>query len=373
MIDYQYIIALSMISGVGPTTSKTLISAFGSAEDVFKASLADIRSVVSIGPSVADAIVNNGKSALDRAKRELDLMSRYSIHPVSIYDAEYSKRLAVLENSPIVLYLKGKTDMNALKILSIVGTRRPTDYGRSLCGEIVAELASRHSNLLIVSGLAYGIDIAAHRAALKAGVPTAGVLAHGLDILYPSQHADSARQMIENNGCIISEYKIGTQPEAPNFVARNRIVAAMADATLVVESGAKGGSLITALDAFRLGRDVLAVPGSPDSEMSRGCNALIRDEKAHLVTCAEDIEKRLSWTSATASPAAVQGSLFDNIEVSDNEQQIYDLLMVNKTMSASELSQASGQAISQINTLLLQMEFAGKVSSLPGNIYKLVK
>lgn len=373
MNDYRDIIALGMIKGVGPNIAKNLISALGSADEVFRASRTDFLAIPGIGETLADSILTARSSALNQAARELELMDRYAISPLSIFDSAYSKRLSVLDSSPVVLFLKGQTNMNSLKVLSVIGTRRPTDYGRNLCTEIISDLASRHKNLLIVSGLAYGIDITAHRAAVHSGAPTAAVLAHGLDILYPSQHADTARQIIADGGCLISEYPVGTQPDAPNFVARNRIVAAMADATLVVESGAKGGSLITANDAFTLGRDVLAIPGSPADEMSRGCNALIRDQKASLVMSAEDIEKRLGWTVQSSEPKTVQGSLFDDVAVSPSEQRIYDLLMVQNALSASDISQATGLPVNQVNTLLLQMEFSGKVKTSPGNIYKLVK
>ena len=371
MDRYRDIIALSMLNGVGPIIAKSLLAAFESAEGVFSASRADIKNISGIGSSVADIVVEGKRAALIAAEVELENMAKRSIQPIAYTDANYPKRLLQLDSSPVVLYSKGKTDFNALKVLSVIGTRRPSEQGREICTQIVTDIAKRHTDVLIVSGLAYGIDVLAHRAALQCGVPTVGVMAHGLDIIYPSQHRDTAAQMI-NNGALLSEYIIGTEPDAPNFVSRNRIVAGMADATLVVESGAKGGSLITARNALSMGRDVLAVPGRPSDEMSVGCNNLIRENKAHLVTCAKDIEDVLCWTAGNAPTMPIEGSLFAE-PLTVDQQAIYDTLMLSKGMSASVLSRQTGLAVSKVNTLLLQMEFSGMVKSMPGNIYKLVK
>ena len=371
MDSYKEIIALSMLNGVGPIIAKTLLTAFGSAREAFMASRADILSVNGLGTSVADVVLNGKQVALEAAEKELEKMEKLGITPIAYTDSSYPKRLLQLDSSPIVIYVKGNTDLNALKVLSIIGTRRPTDYGKEICAKIVSDLALRHRGLMIVSGLAYGIDVIAHRAALQNGLPTVGVMAHGLDKIYPSQHRETAMQM-QKNGALLSEYIIGTDPDAPNFVSRNRIVAAMADATLVVESGEKGGSLITARDAHELGRDVMAVPGSPAVEMSKGCNNLIKQQRAHLVTDAKDIEDVLCWTADSEEKKAVQGSLF-TIPLTQEEQMIYDKLMLSKGLSASTLSQQTGMAVSKVNTLLLQMEFSGAVKSMPGNIYKLVK
>lgn len=360
-----------MLNGVGPIIAKTLLAVFGTAAEAFAASRADILSVNGLGPSVADAVINGKRAAFEAADKELTKMERYGIRPIAYTDADYPKRLLQLDSSPVVLYAKGSTDFNALKVISVVGTRRPTDYGKDLCAQMITELASRHKDLMIVSGLAYGIDVVAHRAAVQNGLPTVGVMAHGLDIIYPSQHKEIAAQM-QKNGALLSEYVTGIDPEAPNFVSRNRIVAAMADATLVIESGEKGGSLITARDAYELGRDVLAVPGSPAAEMSKGCNRLIKEQKAHLVADVHDIEECLCWTPSGQPMQALQGSLFSE-PITADEQVIYDKLMLSKGMSASALSQQTGMAVSEINTLLLQMEFSGMVKSMPGNIYRLVK
>ena len=371
MDNYKEIIALSMLNGVGPIVAKTLLVAFGSAKDVFCASRADILSLNGIGPAVANVVVEGKRAVLDAAEAELEKMAKRSIRPIAYTDADYPKRLLQLDTSPVVLYAKGTTDFNALKVLSVIGTRRPTEQGKEVCAQIINDLSRRHPDMLVVSGLAYGIDVAAHRAALQCGLPTIGVMAHGLDIVYPSQHKDIAAQM-QSHGALLSEYIIGTDPDAPNFVSRNRIVAGMADATLVVESGEKGGSLITARNAHAMGRDVLAVPGRPSDEMSVGCNNLIKENKAHLVVCAKDIEECLCWTDGNAPTKAIEGSLFAE-PLTVDEQVIYDKLMLSKGMSASMLSQQTGLAVSKVNTLLLQMEFSGMVKSMPGNVYKLVK
>lgn len=366
---YRDIIALDLAFGIGPATAKSILSKVGSAEDVFRMSRRELVELGGLTSQAIDGLLSDNGRSMERANREMEFIERHNITPIAYDDAAYPKRLTVCDSAPAILFTIGKTDLNAQKILSVVGTRRPTERGRELTAEYVAQLAKLYPDLLVVSGLAYGIDVAAHRAALGAGVPTVGVVAHGLHKIYPAQHRDTAVQM-SNNGCVLTEYISGVEPEATNFVARNRIVAAMADATIVVESGSSGGSLITARMARDYGRDVLAVPGSPRDEMSAGCNNIIRDGWAKLIQTTDDIIQALGWTVSSKKPE--QGSLFESVE-SAEQQMIYDQLLIHREASASMISVNTSLPVALVNTLLLEMEFAGKVKSLPGNIYRLLK
>ena len=365
----KYLIALSLIKGIGPITAKNLVAHVGEPEKIFTESSRALLKIPNIGQSTVD-ILKNSDEAFRRAEAEIDFMQRYDIEAVSYLDKQrYPERVQYCDDSPIVLYVKGKADFNRQKVLSIVGTRQPSEEGKEICERIVADLAANHPDVLIVSGLAYGIDVCAHRAALRNNVSTVAVLAHGLDVIYPSAHREVARQMLAD-GALITEYMTKTTPDAPNFVARNRIVAGIAAATLVIESGEKGGSLITANLASSYNRDVFAVPGSPKSEKSRGCNALIKKNIASLVESADDIEKELNWTKEDKQAKAVQPSLFAQ-PANDDEKCIYSALLVENELTASVLSVRCQMPVSKINTLLLGMEFSGLVKSLPGNRYRL--
>lgn len=370
MLDkYRDIIALDLVYGVGPATTKSILRQVGSADDVFRMSKSELMGLQGVTPQAVEGLLSDNGCSMERANREVEFMERHNIIPIAYDDDAYPKRLTACDSAPAILFTIGKTDLNASKIISVVGTRRPTERGRELTAEYVTQLAKLYPDLLIVSGLAYGVDVAAHRAALSASIPTVGVVAHGLHKIYPSQHRETAVQMT-GNGCILTEYLSGTEPEAVNFVHRNRIVAAMADATIVVESGPTGGSLITARMAMECGRDVLAVPGSPRDEMSSGCNKIIREGWARLIQSTDDIVQTLGWSVPSEKP--VQGSLFDSVE-SPEQRKIYDQLLIHREASASVLSAYTDLPVGQVNTLLLEMEFAGKVKSLPGNVYRLLK
>lgn len=364
----KYLIALSLLKGIGPITAKNLIAHVGEPQKIFTESTRSLLKIPNIGQLTVD-VLRDTDEVFRRADEEIEFMQRYGIEPVSYIDnPRYPERLLQCDDSPIVLYVKGEVDLNRQKVLSIVGTRQPSEEGKEICERIVADLAANHPDLLIVSGLAYGIDICAHRSAMRSNVATVAVLAHGLDIIYPSAHREAARQLLET-GALITEYPSQTKPDAPNFVARNRIVAGISAATMVVESGEKGGSLITANMASSYSREVFAVPGSPKHDKSRGCNALIKRNIASLVESAEDIEKELNWTNKNTEKA-VQPSLFAQ-PANDEEKSIYSALLVENELTASVLSSRCKMPVSKINTLLLGMEFSGLVKSLPGNRYRL--
>lgn len=366
--ELRCMIALGEVRGVGTLTAKSLVAALGSARNVLFASKQQLTEVDGVGSALSTAIAEGRDAALRVADHELEFMDRYSIEAHTYTSEAYPHRLRTCDDCPIVLYHKGNADLDAQRILSIVGTRRPSPDGREMTERLVIDLSQRFPDLLIVSGLAYGVDIAAHRAALRSNLPTVGVLAHGLDRVYPAQHRDAAAQMV-GQGALVSEFRSGTNPDAPNFVVRNRIVAGLADATLVIESGQKGGSLITAQMARDYGRVVLAVPGSPRNEMAHGCNQMIREGRGALVETIDDITAALDWRPAASGGKAVQGELFA-LPANNEEQMLYDALAAEGELSASVLSNKTGLPINVVNSTLMNMEFSGLVKALPGNRYK---
>lgn len=309
--------------------------------------------------------------ALERAKAELDFCESHNIRVLCLNDEAYPARLRECADAPLALYYRGTADLNAQRIVSVVGTRRITEQGKDICFHLCQDLSRLVPDAVVVSGLAYGVDICAHRGALNGGLQTIGVLAHGLDRIYPSSHRQTARQMLSQGG-LLTEYASGTPSDKGNFVQRNRIVAGMADATIVVESARKGGALITAQLAQDYNRDVFAFPGRPTDEFSAGCNNLIRDNRAALVTSAEDVALALGWaTKETMQGLPVQQDLFP--ELTDGEQAVISLMREGGSMTLSQMSRASGLTFSQLNAMLLSLEMRGVVRALPGSIYRLIR
>lgn len=368
--DLKYQIALGLIKGVGPIVAKNLVGYFGDVRKIFAAKAADLARVPGVGRVLIKSLREGDVMA--RAEEELKFIERYGIRPMFFTDSDYPVRLANCDDGPTMLYVKGDVELNAAKVLSVVGTRRPTERGKEQCEQMIAELSARHPDLLVVSGLAYGIDVCAHRQSLRSGVPTVGVVAHGLDRVYPSLHRDVAAQMVRSGGGMVTEFMSGTRPEAQNFVKRNRIIAGLADVLLVVESDVDGGSLITAKAAFEYSRDVVAIPGSPADEMSRGCNDLIKRDVARLVESAADIEAVAGWDIADATRASepVQESL--PLEMSDEERKIYTVLLAEREMQLGALSVRCEMPIGKINSTLLSLELMGVVKMLPGNACRIV-
>ncbi len=360
-----YKIALGMIPGVGDITARKLVSYTGSVEAVFNESFRNLMRIPGIGESLASVVA--GHEYLPAAEREADFVERNKIRVFFYQDDDYPLRLRQCEDSPVTFYMRGTADLDAPMILSIVGTRHATLRGRELCQKMVAGLAEHFPDLIIVSGLAYGVDITAHRAALDAGLPTVAVLGHGLKTLYPSVHAGTARAMLEGGG-LITDFSSATLPERNNFIRRNRIIAGISDATLIVESGIKGGALITADIAASYNRDVMAVPGRPGDEWSAGCNALIRCNKAALVEKPGDIEYMLGWKPA-ALTAPVQPTLFTAI--TENEKKVCDALRSEGGLTIDILSRMLEIPVYKLSTTLLQMELAGMITPCPGNVYRL--
>jgi DNA processing protein len=357
-------IALTYLKNIGPALAKSLIAHFGSTEAIFEAPAGKLLKVAGIGEKTVKNL--DFKDALKSAEAELRFIEKNNIQALFYTEASYPKRLKNCHDSPVLLYAKGNVNINSQRIISIVGTRNATDYGKNLCRQLVDDL--RQHNVLIVSGLALGIDVAVHKECLKTNTPTIGVLGHGLDKMYPAQNRLIAEKMLEN-GCLLSEYPSGTMPDRENFPQRNRIVAGMADATIVVEASVKGGALITAEIANSYNRDVFAFPGRIGDEFSEGCNFLIRNNKAALLTGAADLAYILGWDKTKElKPPAEQ--LMLPIDLSANEQLIFDTIQRNNgPLAIDDLSIKTNLATSQLAMNLLNMEMQGYIRSLPGKIY----
>lgn len=360
-------IAITCLPNIGAITAKKLIAYCGSAEKVFSEKKTALEKIPGIGKMNVQHIFSNKKVALEMAEKELKFIEKNKIVPFFFLDEAYPKRLTHCEDSPIVLYTKGNINLNAEKVISVVGTRNATDYGKEFCEKLIADLTPHQP--LIVSGLAFGIDICAHKVAMQHQLPTVAALAHGLDRIYPNQHGIIAKQMQENGG-IISEFKHKTNPDRENFPKRNRIVAGIADLTIVVESSKKGGSLITADLANQYNRDVFALPGRLNDEYSEGCNWLIKTNKAALIQSAKDIEYIMGWQATTDKKIASQTKLF--VELSDEEKTIANVLSATDKMAIDNIALKAEFPMSKTAALLLSLEFNGVVKSYPGKMYKLV-
>ena len=360
--DLQHLIAITRIPGVGAVMAKTLISYCGGAEAVFRAKRGALLAIPGIGPQTVESILR--QQVLQDAEEELRFIVREQIRAISYLDEEYPRRLRKYPDCPLVLFYRGNAALQAPRTVAIVGTRKPTPHGKLFCEELVAGLAPYRP--LIISGLAYGIDITAHRASVASGQPTLGVLAHGLDRIYPAQHRRTAQEMIEHGG-LLTEFPKDTIPNRENFPMRNRIVAGLADAVVVVESAKRGGSIITAQLGISYAKDIFAVPGRPRDKYSEGCNDLIRSNKATLLQRAEDIAKMLNWDVTDAEQLARQQQLFT--ELSPVEKQVIDLLQVKEEVGVDQLGYDTKLSNNELAGLLLELEFKGIVRSLPGKRY----
>ena len=368
MDDQQWIhrIALSMLKGIGPVNARNLVAYCGGVDPLFtdKKLKNTLEKVPGIGPKLIASIMD--KKVLPAAEKELAYVRAHKLRMLFYLDAEYPRRLKHAEDAPVLLFAKGSAEFDAAHTVSIVGTRTPSEAGKRLCVELVEGL--KEVNATIVSGLAYGIDIVAHRSALKNDLPTIGCVAHGLDKLYPGDHAPTAKEMIKH-GALVSELPSGS-PFAPgNFPARNRIIAGLSDCTIVVESGPKGGSLITADIASSYDREVFAFPGRPTDPFSEGCNRLIQQNKAALITNTKDVITLMDWLPKKKKNAAVQVALFS--ELMPDEQTLVEIIRAKGKIAIDELCVQSKMAQGKAAGLLLNLEFSGVVRSLPGKVYEL--
>lgn len=367
--EQLYSIALTLISGIGHIGAKRLVTEAGSAEYIFRHRKELAASLPDINPRVIDAL--DCPQAIARAQQELDFLRKNNIRCLPFIDENYPSRLRECEDAPVVLYFKGNADLNSLHIINMVGTRHATDYGTQLCASFLRDLKELCPDVLVVSGLAYGIDIHAHREALANHLPTIGVLAHGLDRIYPYVHRKTAIDMLENGG-LLTEFMTGTNPDRHNFVSRNRIVAGMCDATIVVESAEKGGSLITAELAEGYHRDCFAFPGRVTDEYSKGCNQLIRDNKASLLLSAQDFVPAMGWETASLStkPTIIQRSLF--LDLSEDEQKVVHILEKHGNLQINTLVVEADIPVQKMSALLFELEMKGVIRVLAGGMYQLL-
>jgi DNA processing protein len=360
-----YQIGLTLIPGVGDVLGRKLVSLCGSAEAVFREPRHHLKKMPRIGELLAQAA---GKSEiLQRAEKELVFIERYHITPLFFQDKGYPHRLKNCLDSPVMLFYKGTADLNSSRVVGIVGTRKATEYGKSVTHDLVGGLVQQQ--VLVVSGLAYGIDSCAHRYSLDFGLNTVGVLGHGLDTVYPWLHRPLAERMLTQGG-LITEFLSATRPDRTNFPKRNRIIAGMCDAIVVVEAGLKGGALITADIANSYNRDVFAVPGRVTDPFSDGTNFLIRTNRAALVQKADDIEYLMGWKKVTGPAQATQRKIF--IEMTPDEERIVTLLQETGQLSIDEICIQTETPMSKASASLLNLEFEGIVKCLPGKVYSLL-
>lgn len=357
-------LALTMAPGIGPVTARKLIKAAGSASAVFQMSRSSVERLPGIGPLLSDSLFSS--DLMDRAAKEMAFIKRYHISALFLEDPGYPQRLKECYDAPVLLYTKGSKGLDTCRALSVVGTRKASAYGKELCRNTVLELGSAVGDLVIISGLAYGIDVIAHRAALEAGIPTIAVLGHGLNTIYPSAHRETAKKIC-GQGALVTDFHSGMGPERNNFLRRNRIIAGLADATLVVESASEGGALITASLADSYDREVLAFPGRTCDKRSSGCNRLIKKNVAAMVESAEDIMDLLNWTDNRSADSKRSD---EKETLTAKEKNMLDLLSGQNGLRPEELSVLSGIPIHEVLSLLTAMELNRWISVEPGNIYR---
>lgn len=362
--ELLYQVALSMVSNIGPVQAKILVEQFDTAENIFKATKKELENIEGIGTAKAKSIKTFADFA--GAESELTFTEKYKIDILFLKDPKYPKRLLNCYDPPTILYYRGNADLNASKIINIIGTRTHTDYGKQITEQLISDL--QNLQVLIISGLAYGIDSIAHKAAVQNNLPTVGILAHGLDTIYPAQNAALAKQMLFNGG-LLTEFKKETKPDKHNFPRRNRLVAGMADATVVIETPAKGGSMITAELANGYNRDVFAYPGKITDNRSGGCNHLIRNNKAVLLQDSQQLIDTMGW-STKKTKRREQKELF--ISLTNEEQILVDILKEKETVHIDTIYLKSGLTSSTVAASMLSLEFQNVVASLPGKMYKLL-
>jgi len=364
--DLLYRLALTEVPNIGWVQAKILAQHFGEAEKIFKAKQSLLEKIEGIGLIRANSI--KIFHDFSNAEEEIKFIEKFKIKPLFICDKDYPQRLLNCYDSPTLLFYKGIADLNATKIVSIIGTRTHTEYSKKMTDKLIEELSVQ--NILIVSGMAFGVDAMAHKAAVKNHLPTVGVLGHGLDQIYPPDHSNLAKDMVKNGGGLLTEFRSQTKPDKHNFPTRNRIVAGMSDATIVIESGIKGGSMVTAELANGYNKDVFAFPGKVTDNKSAGCNYLIKSNKAMLLTDAQQLIEIMGWEEKQQKPKnKSQKEIF--IELSKEEKIIVDILQEKETVHIDEINLRSGLSSSTIAAAILNLELQNVVNGLPGKIYKL--
>jgi DNA processing protein len=357
-----YKIAFANLHGIGPSRGSQLVSKIGSVEELFSLKPKEIYLRTGIAKSIIQQL--NREEAIREAERQLNFNEKHAIKTHFFLDPDYPRRLKQCQDQPMILYSKGPLNLNQEKIVSVVGTRNQTDYGAFILEELIQTFNG--NNILVVSGLAYGVDISAHRLCIENNISTLGVLGHGLDRIYPAKHKNIALKMLEQGG-LLTEFGIGTNPDRENFPMRNRIVAGIADATIVIESKAKGGSMITAELANDYNRDVFAFPGDVNKPYSEGCNLLIRKEKAHLITNGDEFLSFMNWSNQDMKPK--QKILFEHFD--ENEKMILEILSNQNDLHMDVLSIRTQLSASKMNVILFNLEMKNAVKQLSGRRYRL--
>ncbi|HON53274.1 MAG TPA: DNA-processing protein DprA [Bacteroidales bacterium] len=361
-----YYIATTMLPGIGPVLARQLISYLGSVEQIFKESPKNLAKIPKIGETLAQYIKEN--NVMQQAEKEFLFIQKNNIHIAIYTDADYPHRLKNCDDAPLLLYYKGNNNFNHSKIISIVGTRSATEYGKRCCKELIADL-QKH-NPIVVSGLAMGIDICAHKEALKNGLETIAVLGTQLSTVTPASHIKYAREIIAHKGTVLSECHSQTIYDNALYVKRNRIIAGMSDITIIVESKTRGGALITAEYANQYNRDVAAFPGNIYNTYSQGCNMLIKQNKAHLIESAQDVERILNWDiDAHTSTKTIQKQLF--VDLQGEELTVFSLLQQSKELTIDQIATQSNIPMSKTSSILLQLEFKGYIQAFPGKRFSL--
>ena len=360
-----HLIALQATPHVGSRTARNLIAYCGSAQAIFQLPLQRLLNIPTIGEKTARAIAD--KSGLLRAEQELKFIEKHQVRVLPYYSKEFPQHYKLEHDAPLLLYVKGTADLNAPKGVAIVGTRKPSSSGRAITEQLAAGVATLGG--YIISGLAYGIDICAHKAAIEHGAPTVAVVGHGLGTIYPAAHSDDAQRIIERGGAIVSEYFSTTRADRNNFPARNRIIAGLSHVLVLVESAISGGGMITAEIAFTYQREVFAVPGSPGSPTSCGCNALIKRQKAYLVEDIEDIQRQTGWCSAEGQK--LKQDLEDIYKELPAQKQAIVKYLRYEPLEFDSLAIKTGFHPSDLSLMLLELELDNLVKALPGKAYKL--
>lgn len=363
--ELVYLLALSKVDNVGCIRARMLVDHFGSAKTLFE-EVGNIRSKsIPVNSKVLYAL--QSKTTLRSAEAEMTYADKNGISIINYKDDRFPVRLKHQMDAPFLLYYKGNADLNAHRIISIVGSRKITEYGKSLVHNFISSLAGQ--DMLVVSGLAYGVDSAAHSECVQYNIPTIGILGHGLDQIYPSSNKALAKQMIEHGG-LLSEFGINTRPDREHFPMRNRIIAGMCDALIVVETGITGGSMITAEIANSYNKDVFAFPGRTADEMSRGCNKLIKENKAGLIENATDLMQALNWNNNINLNKSVQKQMFPDLNI--EEQSILNEFSIYKELSIDHFHKLGSLKPSKIASSLISLEFKGVLKELPGKMYKIL-
>lgn len=365
--DILYKLALAHLPGMRLVLAQQILNNISSPEEFFTLDKRDLIHIFDSESKLFDTTLRN--TVLEEAREELEWIWANHVTPFYFTDNNYPQRLLQCDDSPVMIYVCGEPNLNPRHVISIVGTRKATPYGVGFINKMIADLESKLSDILIVSGLAYGIDVTAHKAALANSIPTVGVLAHGLNQIYPSQHRGTAKEMLKNSGGLVTDYFHNAKIHQGNFLARNRIVAAMSDATIIVESAKKGGAMFTARLASEYGRDVFALPGRISDIYSEGTNQLIRNNIASVITSADDLISSMMWKPDKEE--GDQGQLFVAQNLSENEQKVIDIINMSGEVDTPTVAKVLSITIPQAMRLVSDMEFDGHIVAYPGGTYRI--